>query len=119
MELFSTGEVQKGFEVTNEEGISISNTIWGHGWDEAGTQTFAVRGIAGGLETTNISILNTYATSAFAFVAGSEISTFPLTVYSKKAVDLWESPYTGLNFNFKDDSFVGRRDVGDPRWRVK
>lgn len=109
----------KGVRSNVEEGISISNTVWGHGWDEAGTQTFAVRGIAGGLEATNISILNTYATSDFAFVAGSEIPTFPSTVYTKKAVDLWESPYTGLNFNFKDGSFVGRRDVGDPRWRVK
>ncbi|MPR35202.1 DUF5123 domain-containing protein [Salmonirosea aquatica] len=100
-------------------GISITNTVWGHAWDEANTKNFAVRGIAGGLEATNFSIINTYATSDFAFVAGSEIAGFPSTTYNKKAEELWISPYTGLNFGFKDAAFPGRRAAGDPRWRIQ
>ena len=100
-------------------GISITNTIWGPAWDEANTQNLAVKGIAGGLETTNFSIINTYATSDFAFVAGTEIPGFPSTTYTKRADELWVSPYEGLNFNFKDAAFPGRRTTGDPRWRVQ
>ena len=100
-------------------GISITNTIWGPAWDETNTQNFAVRGIAGGLEATNFSIINTYATADFAFVAGTEIPGFPSTTYNKKADELWSSPYAGLNFNFKDAAFPGRRAAGDPRWRIE
>ena len=99
-------------------GISITNTIWGHAWDEANTKNLAVRGIAGGLEATNFSIINTYATADLAFVAGTEIPGFPSTTYNKKAAELWVAPYEGLNFNFKDAAFPGRRAAGDPRWRV-
>lgn len=100
-------------------GISITNTIWGHAWDETNSKNLSVRGIAGGLEATTFSVINTYATSDFAFVAGSEIPGFPSTTYTKKASELWVSPYTALNFNFKDASFPGRRASGDPRWRVE
>jgi hypothetical protein len=100
-------------------GISITNTVWGHAWDEANSKNFAVRGIAGGLEATNFSVINTYSTADFSFVAGSEIPGFPSTVYNKKAEELWVSPYTGLNFKFKDASFPGRRATGDPRWRAE
>ncbi len=100
-------------------GISITNTVWGHAWDEANSKNFAVRGIAGGLEATNFSVINTYATSDFAFVAGTEIAGLPSTTYNKKAEELWASPYVGLNFKFKDASFPGRRATGDPRWRAE
>lgn len=103
--------------VTN--GIKISNCIWGHAWDQAGTAVLAVRGKSAGLDLTNITVLNTYTTGDFSYVAGTEISGLPSFTYTKKASELWVSPYTGLNFNFKDTSFPGRKDTGDPRWRVK
>ncbi len=100
-------------------GISITNTVWGHAWDEANSKVLTVRGIAGGLEATNFSVINTFATSDFAFVPGSEIAGFPSTTYTKKAEELWASPYMGLNFKFKDAAFPGRRATGDPRWRAE
>ncbi|MEA5426193.1 DUF5123 domain-containing protein [Arcicella lustrica] len=103
--------------VTN--GIKISNCIWGHAWDQAVTAVLAVRGKSAGLDLTNITVLNTYTTGDFSYVAGTEISGLPSFTYTKKASELWVSPYTGLNFNFKDTSFPGRKDTGDPRWRVK
>jgi len=78
-----------------------------------------VRGKSAGLDLTNITVLNTYTTGDFSYVAGTEISGLPSFTYTKKASELWVSPYTGLNFNFKDTSFPGRKDTGDPRWRVK
>ncbi|REA61546.1 DUF5123 domain-containing protein [Dyadobacter luteus] len=101
-----------------KEGISVKNSVFGHAWDEASTQSYAIRGLAG-LEATTLSFINSFATSDFAFVAGGELPGFPVGTYAKKATDLWVSPYTGLNFNFKDVAFSGRRTVGDPRWRVK
>lgn len=103
--------------VTN--GIKISNCIWGHAWDQAGTAVLAVRGKSAGLDVTNITVLNTYTTGDFSYVAGTEISGLPSFTYTKKASELWVSPYSGLNFNFKDTSFPGRKDTGDPRWRVQ
>ena len=98
-------------------GITIKNTIWGHAWDEGMTGNLAVRGIHTGLEATTFVILNTYATSDFAFTAGSEIPGFPSLNYSGTAANLWVSPYEGLDFRFKDGGFSGKNDAGDPRWR--
>ena len=99
------------------DGISITNSIWGPGWDQSGeAETFDVRGIYDGLESTSFSIVNTYATSDFAFSEGSEIPGFPAIPYSGTAQDLWVAPYEG-NFNFEDTGFAGRNDAGDPRWR--
>lgn len=100
-------------------GIRISNCIFGHAWDQAGTSLLTVRGKSAGLEATTFTVLNTYTTSDFGYVAGTEIPGLPSLTYAKKATDLWVSPYSGLNFNFKDTAFSGRRDSGDPRWRVK
>ncbi len=103
--------------VTN--GITITNCIWGHAWDQAGTAVLAVRGKSAGLASTAFTILNTYTTGDFSYVAGTEIAGMPSFTYTKKAAELWVSPYSGLNFNFKDTSFPGRKDCGDPRWRVQ
>lgn len=100
-------------------GISITNTIWGHGWDEGETGAYDIRGIADGLEGTAFNIVNTYATSDFAFSEGSEIPGFPALQYSGKAADLWVDPYVEMNFNIKDAGFAGKYDAGDPRWRAK
>ncbi|MEZ4883975.1 MAG: DUF4957 domain-containing protein [Chitinophagales bacterium] len=97
-------------------GITITNTIWGHAWDEGMTGNLAVRGIYDGLEATLFNIINTYATSDFAFTPGSEIPGFPALNYSGTATDLWVAPFDG-DFNFADTGFSGRNDAGDPRWR--
>ena len=98
-------------------GISITNSIFGPGWDEAGANLYAVRG-KDGLLNTPINIVNTYSTSEFAFIATYEIPGFPVGTYTKKQADLWVSPSTN-DFNFKDTGFAGKYDSGDPRWRVE
>lgn len=116
--LFNWRGTSAGFRnVTN--GIKIANCIWGHAWDQAGTSVLTVRGKSAGLDVTNFTVLNTYTTGDFGYVAGTEISGLPSFTYTKKASELWVSPYSGLNFNFKDATFAGRKDTGDPRWRVK
>ncbi|MBK8967629.1 MAG: DUF4957 domain-containing protein [Lewinellaceae bacterium] len=100
-------------------GITITNTVWGHAWDEGMTGNLAVRGIYDGLEATSFNIVNTYATSDFAFTPGSEIPGFPALTYGGTAGALWVDPYDGLDFNFKDSGFAGKFDTGDPRWRTK
>jgi hypothetical protein len=97
-------------------GITITNTLWGHAWDEGMTGNLAVRGIYAGLEATSFNIVNTYATSDFAFTAGTEIAGFPALSYNGTAASLWDDPYNG-DFHFKDGGFSGRNDAGDPRWR--
>ncbi|MDW7690448.1 DUF4957 domain-containing protein [Flammeovirgaceae bacterium SG7u.111] len=97
-------------------GITIQNTIWGHGWNKDGEPDYAVAGFQG-LANTNFNVINTYTTSDFSF-SGSEIPGFPNFLYSGGAADLWESPYEGVDFNFKDQSFAGKGDSGDPRWRI-
>ena len=98
-------------------GISIRNSIFGPGWDEAGTMVYAIRG-RDGLPNTNVEIVNTYSTSDFSFISGYEITGFPVGNYGGSQKDLWMNPLDG-DFNFKDASFSGRFDSGDPRWREK
>ena len=100
--------------VTN--GIKIRNSIFGHGWDEAGADAFAVKGMEG-LGSTVFDIVNVFSTSDFSF-ASAPIPGFPLGNYTKPQDDLWMSPDAN-NFNFKDTGFAGKYDTGDPRWRVK
>jgi Domain of unknown function (DUF5123)/Domain of unknown function (DUF4957) len=101
------------------DGITIKNSIFGPAWDEAKTKVLTVRGKSSGLASTGFTVLNTYATSDFAFVAGTEIGGFPSNTYAKTSDNLWVDAYNALNFNFKDATFAGRKDSGDPRWRVK
>lgn len=96
-------------------GIKIYNTIWGHGWDYTDGGVLSVRGIEG-LSQTNFEVVNVWVTSDFAF-SGNAIPGFPSAVYSGTAVDLWVSPYDGMDFNFNDAGFSGKSDSGDPRWR--
>jgi hypothetical protein len=98
-------------------GISIQNSIFGHGWDEGGTGVYSIRG-KDGLPATNIQVVNTYSTSDFSFIASYEISGFPAGNYGGSQTDLWADPLGG-DFNFKDGGFSGRFDAGDPRWRIK
>lgn len=100
------------------EGIKITNTIWGHGWNTtAGETDYLVDGYDG-MGNTNWIITNTYATSDFGYAAGKEqIPGFPSFSYSGTASQLWVSPYTE-NFKIKDLGFAGKANCGDPRWRI-
>lgn len=103
-------------------GITITNSIFGHAWDQSegpNGADLSVRGIYDGLEATSFTIVNTYATSDFSFSEGSEIPGFPALTYGGTAADLWVGPYGEENFNFKDTGFSGRSDSGDPRWRLE
>lgn len=101
-------------EVTN--GITMRNTIVGHGYDTTGGTDYSIIGYSG-LSTTTWIILNTYATSDFAYVPlKPTIPGFPSFTYSQKVENLWINPVNG-DFNFKDLSFAGVKDSGDPRWR--
>lgn len=103
-------------EVTN--GITMKNTIVGHGYDSAsGGTDYTIIGYSG-LATTSWTITNTYSTSDFAYVPlnTKTISGFPSFAYTKTVNDLWKSPATG-DFNIKDLTFAGIKDSGDPRWR--
>ncbi len=97
-------------------GITIKNTIIGRGWDTAGGTDYAIVGIRG-LGATNFITTNSYATADFKYtLTGLPIPTFPSFTYSKTVTDLWVDPTKG-NFTFKDPSFAGIKDSGDPRWR--
>lgn len=101
-------------EVTN--GITMRNTIVGHGYDPTGGTDYSIIGYSG-LATTTWIILNTYATSDFVYVPlKPTIPGFPSFTYPKKVENLWMNPVSG-DFNFKDPSFAGIKDSGDPRWR--
>jgi hypothetical protein len=100
-------------------GVTITNTIWGHGWDMAGGEDYAVRIIAEGLAETNFTLSNNYGTAEFEVSAGYELAGFPDLFYSGKADDLWVDPYDGLDFTIQDNTFSGRLTAGDPRWRPK
>lgn len=100
------------------EGITITNTIWGHGWNTTEGETdFLVDGYDGLVNTTWI-ITNTYATGDFGYVEGKEqIPGFPSFTYSGTAAQLWVNPYLE-DFNISDLGFAGKGNCGDPRWRV-
>lgn len=98
-------------------GLTISNSVWGTGWDKtaSGNKTVTFKE---GLTNTTVSVLNTWATSDFAAAAGSELAGFPSLNYSSTATKLWKDPTKG-NFAIADAAFGGKSSSGDPRWRVK
>jgi len=99
------------------DGITITNTIIGRGWDQVGTATtFGIDPIDG-LTATNFTVSNSFATIDYTLTTGgTPIPGFPNFTYSKTALDLWKAPATG-DFNFIDSSFQGIKTSGDPRWR--
>lgn len=98
-------------------GLTISNSVWGTGWDKtaSGNKTVTFKE---GLTNTTVTVLNTWATSDFGAVAGSELAGFPSLNYSGTATKLWKDPTKG-NFTIADAAFGGKSSSGDPRWRVK
>lgn len=96
-------------------GLKISNTIWGPGWD---TDAEGVSGVKGfeGLSNTTIDFQNTYATSDFSF-SSDTLDGFPNVTYAGTAAELWVDPLN-IDFNFLDSGFAGKSDAGDPRWAL-
>ncbi|TRZ43698.1 DUF5123 domain-containing protein [Robertkochia solimangrovi] len=99
-------------------GITISNSIFGHSWDQSDSESYGIQGIGQGLGNTPISLSNIYSTANFSFNSGSEIPGFPVANYSGTQDDLWVDPANN-DFNIQDNGFSGKYDTGDPRWRVK
>ncbi len=99
------------------DGITITNTIIGRGWDMAGTATTYGIDPIDGLTATNFYVSNSFATSDYVLTAaGTAIPGFPNSTYSKTMKDLWKDTANG-DFNFIDSSFQGIKTSGDPRWR--
>ncbi|MBN1820343.1 MAG: DUF5123 domain-containing protein [Prolixibacteraceae bacterium] len=98
-------------------GVTITNTIIGHGWNMTGETDFAIDGFDG-MANTNWTIVNSYTTADFTYGVGKdEIPGLPVGNYSGTVEDLWVDP-ANADFNFKDTGFAGKGDSGDPRWRI-
>jgi hypothetical protein len=98
-------------------GVTIRNSIMAMGWNRTEAATNNIRG-KDGLGETPFTVVNTYGTNDWAFIANYEIAGLPSSTYAGARSTLWVNP-DGFNFNFKDTGFAGRFSAGDPRWRVK
>ncbi len=96
--------------------IKLTDCIIGMSKDNAGNND--ARGYRGEVGTT-IDVSGTYVTTDF-------ISTNPsyiipnLIQYEGTSLDLWMNPDSEVgDFNIKDSNFDGKRNSGDPRWRIE
>jgi hypothetical protein len=85
--------------------FTISNSILGSTIDPANANGIKPEG--------NPSISNTFATSDDVFSANPILGT---SSYAGAAADLFADPGKG-DFTIKDNSFAGKNNAGDPRWR--
>ena len=92
-------------------GITINNSIFGVGKSSAGIQT--VRGIRANAAT-NISASNNYRTSDQVSL-GNDIPN--IVTYTRPVVQLFQDPANGI-YKIIDNTFPGRSNSGDPRWRL-
>lgn len=98
------------------DGISIRNTIWGHGWNLTGDLADVLLDGFDGMGNTSWNVENLYVPGEFGYAAGKDsIPGFPAVKLAKKAADLWVAPYSS-DFNYKDLTFAGIGKAGDPRW---
>jgi hypothetical protein len=103
-------------EVLN--GVTISNSIIGHGWNKDGGEDYLIDGYDG-MANTTFNVVNTYVTSDFGYGEGKdEIPGLTTFTYPGTAAELWTDPYFTLDFSFLDTGFSGKADSGDPRWRI-
>jgi len=94
--------------VTN--GITVNNSIFGIGKDKTGALNVRdVRASAG----TTINASNNFRTSDH-ISAGSDLPS--IVTYTRPSFELWQNPSAG-NFKIIDNSFPGKANAGDPRWR--
>ncbi len=96
------------------DGLTISNTIWGPGWDMELEDKTGVKGYEG-LPNTTLNFMNTYATADFLFSSDTLVG-FPNVTYSGTATELWVDPMNG-DYAILDPTFAGKDSAGDPRWR--
>ena len=94
--------------VTN--GITINNSIFGIGKPNSGNT--AIKGINANAATT-VNASNNYRTSD-QISGGSDITS--IITYPKTTTQLWQDPANGI-FKIIDNTFPGRANAGDPRWR--
>ncbi|WMI66263.1 DUF5123 domain-containing protein [Aestuariibaculum sp. YM273] len=97
-------------------GITIVNTIFGHGWGKPDDDDFPVKGKEG-LDNTNFSVNNTFSVNDFYF-SGDEIGEITVGNAGYTQDALWVDPENN-NFNFLASAFIGQYSAGDPRWRTK
>lgn len=95
--------------VTN--GITINNCIFGVGKNNAGN--VGVRGVRANAATT-VNASNNFRTSDQVSL-GNDIPG--ITTYTRPVAQLFLDPANG-NFKIIDNSFPGRSNSGDPRWRI-
>jgi hypothetical protein len=96
---------------TVTSGITVNNTIFGIGKPNSGNP--ALKGINASA-TTNVIAGNNFRTSD-QVSGGNDIPG--IVTLSKSITQLWQDPANG-NFKIIDNSFQGRANSGDPRWRI-
>jgi len=97
-----------GFTVTN--GITVSNCIFGTGYDNAGN--LSVRDVRASASTT-INASNNYRTADH-LSSGNDLPS--IITYTRPSNELWADPLNG-DFSIVDNTYPGRNNTGDPRWR--
>ena len=109
-------DVSSGATLTN---LSISNTVFGHGWDTSGADpaNYAFKFITSPNDVTVASFSNVYDTADSAYTSGNAPSDLGSTFkqYPGSSTDLFEDPANNI-FYYKDSNFDGKSSAGDPRW---
>jgi len=95
---------------TVSSGITVNNCIFGIGKNSSGAYT--VRDVRTNAATT-INASNNFRTSDH-LSAGNDLPG--IITYTRPSNELWQDPYGG-NFKIIDNTFPGRNNSGDPRWR--
>jgi hypothetical protein len=96
---------------TVTSGITINNSIFGIGKPNSGNT--AIKGINASA-TTTVNASNNYRTSD-QISGGNDITS--IITYTKSTTQLWQDPANG-NFKIIDNTFPGKSNAGDPRWRL-
>jgi len=95
-------------------GITLKNVIYSHAWDVDVTGSVATDGFDG-LDSTTWTIENCYATNEYNNVGEDTIQGFPNVMFNGTADDLWNDR-ANFDYTFKDSTFAGNGNAGDPRW---
>lgn len=86
------------------QGVTITNTIFGS----------TATGAKGIRANDKVNVVNSYATADVDFSGGNRFDG--LIDYEGAAADLFADPENG-DFTIIDNTFDGKKDAGDPRWR--
>lgn len=92
--------------------VSFKNNIIGLGKSNSGSRD--VRGYRLGAGS-SMDVSGTYSTSDF--LSTNATGQIPSVItYTRPSTEIWQDPYNG-NFQIIDNTFPGRNNSGDPRWR--